>query len=116
MSADASVGAFTRARQLVSMPLTLLGSAVTQVFRRDASTLNQRTGDCRPLAKRVALSLLALGLAPCILFMVWAPEIMVFVLGPAWAEAGVMARVLAPMLLVRIIASPVSSVVYFTDH
>ena len=114
--ADASVGAFARARQLVSMPLTLLGSAVTQVFRRDASALYQQTGDCRALAARVSLSLLAIGVVPCGLFMIWAPEIMVFVLGPAWAEAGVMARVLAPMLLVRIIASPVSSVFYFTDN
>lgn len=116
IGADASVGAFSRARQLVSMPLTLLGSAVTQVFRRDASALYQQTGDCRALAAKVSLSLLAIGVVPCGLFIAWAPEVMMLVLGPAWAEAGVMARVLAPMLLVRIVASPVSSVFYFTDN
>ena len=44
VGADASVGAFSRARQIVSMPLTLLGSAVAQVFRREASVDYQRTG------------------------------------------------------------------------
>ena len=116
VGADASVGAFARARQLVSMPLTLLGSAVTLVFRRDASALYQQTGDCRALAAKVSLSLLSIGVIPCGLFMLWAPKIMVFILGPAWAEAGVMARMLAPMLLVRIIASPISSIFYFTDN
>lgn len=116
VGADSSLGAFSRARQLVSRPLKLIGAAVAQVFRREASADYQRTGTCRPRARRVALALLSLGVVPCGLFMVWAPEILTLILGPAWSEAGEMARVLAPMLLIRIVASPIGSIFYFTDH
>jgi O-antigen/teichoic acid export membrane protein len=116
MSADAALGAFNRARQLVSIPVTAIGSAVAQVFRRDAARLYRETGDCRHLMLKTAGGLLAIGLLPCVAFMAIAPMLFVVYLGPSWHEAGVIAQILAPMLLLRLVVSPVATAFYFTNN
>lgn len=116
IGADASLGAFTRARQLVSMPVTALGSAVASVFRRDAAELYRKTGSCRPLMLRTALGLLAAGILPCVLFIWAAPWLFTVYLGPDWGEAGELAQILAPMLLLRVVTSPLTAVFFFTSN
>lgn len=116
LGADATLGAFTRGRQLVSMPVTVVGQSVAQVFRREASELYRETGSCRTLMLRTAGWLFAVGLAPCLLFMVFAPWLFTIYLGPAWREAGEIARILAPMLLLRVVVSPLSTVFFFTGN
>jgi O-antigen/teichoic acid export membrane protein len=116
MGADATLGAFSRARQLVSMPLTVAGSAVAQVFRQDAAKLYRETGDCRPIMLRTAGGLLALGFLPCIAFMALGPMLFSLYLGPSWHEAGVLAQILAPMLLLRLVVSPLTSAFFFTGN
>ena len=116
IGADATLGAFTRARQLVSMPMTTLGGAVAQVFRRDAADQYRATGTCRPLMRKTAGALLAVGLPPFLTIIWQGPLIFETYLGPNWREAGELARILAPMLLLRLIVSPLATVFYFTGR
>jgi O-antigen/teichoic acid export membrane protein len=116
LGADATLGAFTRARQLVSMPITVVGQSVAQVFRREASELHRKTGSCRALMRRTALWLFAAGISPCLFFMVFAPWMFSFYLGPDWREAGEIAQILAPMLLLRVVVSPLTTVFLFTGN
>jgi O-antigen/teichoic acid export membrane protein len=116
LGADAMLGSFTRARQLASMPVTVVGQSVAQVFRREAAALYHETGNCRPLMLRTALSLFVAGIGPCLLFMAAAPWLFAAYLGPAWREAGEIARILAPMLLLQVIVSPISTIFYITNR
>lgn len=116
LGADATLGAFSRARQLVSMPITVVGQSVAQVFRREASELHRKTGSCRAIMRRTALWLFAAGIGPCLIFMVFAPWMFSFYLGPDWREAGEVAQILAPMLLLRVVVSPLSTVFFFTGN
>lgn len=116
LGSTTTLGAFTRARQLVSMPATVVGQSVAQVFRREASELYRETGSCRSLMLRTAGWLFAAGIGPCLLFMVFAPWLFTVYLGPAWREAGEIARILAPMLLLRVVASPLTTVFFFTGN
>lgn len=116
IGAHASVGAFARARQLVSLPVTAIGGAVAQVFRSDASLQYRTTGNCRPLMLKTAGGLLAAGIGPCLLLIWLAPWLFEVYLGPNWREAGELARILAPMLLLRVVVSPLTTVFYFTDN
>ncbi len=116
LGANATLGSFTRARQLVSMPVTVVGQSVAQVFRREASELYRKTGSCRPLMWRTALLLLVTGIVPCSIFVVFAPFLFSFYLGPAWREAGEIAQILAPMLLLRVVVSPLTTVFFFTGN
>jgi O-antigen/teichoic acid export membrane protein len=53
---------------------------------------------------------------PCVIFLIFAPWLAVFYLGPDWREAGELSRILAPMLLMRATSSPVSNVYFFTEN
>lgn len=114
IGADATLGAFSRARQLVSVPMTTLGGAVSQVFRRDAADHYRTMGTCRPLMLKTAGALFAVGLLPSLILMWQGPLLFETYLGPNWREAGELARILAPMLLLRLIVSPLATVFYFT--
>lgn len=110
------LGAFNRARALVTMPLGLIGGAVAQVFRQRAAEDYHRTGSCRDLYLRTGLGLFIAGLPPLAMIMLWAPDLFRIVLGPNWGEAGDIARILAPMLLLRLVCSPLSTVYFFTGR
>lgn len=116
IGAHSAVGAFARARQLVSLPVTAIGGAVAQVFRRDASLQYRAGGNCRPLMLRTAGGLLAAGIGPCVLLILLAPRLFEIYLGPNWREAGELARIMAPMLLLRVVVSPLTTVFYFTEN
>ena len=115
MGAAALTGSFSRALQLVAAPITLLGFAVGQVFRQKASAQYREYGTCRPLFRRTALFLISFGLPFGVVFSLFAPLIFVVYLGPAWREAGEVAQLLAPMLLLRLVASPLSTVFFFAE-
>jgi O-antigen/teichoic acid export membrane protein len=110
LGAGAALGAFSRARRLAAMPVTLIGSATGQVFRADAAQLWHTTGSCRALYLKTAATLFLVGALPCLAFMATAPTLFTLYLGPDWREAGEIAQVLAPMLLLRLAVSPVSAV------
>ena len=115
LGANALTGAYSRSLQLVATPITLLGTSIGQVFREKASEDYRVHGTCQPLFRRTALVLFAVGLPSTILFSFLAPDIFALYLGPDWREAGEVARLLAPMLLLRLVASPLSTVFFFTE-
>ncbi|MBW4985699.1 oligosaccharide flippase family protein [Mameliella sp. CS4] len=116
LGAHAAVGSFARARQLVSLPVTALGGAVSQVFRRDAAKQYHQTGSCRKLMLRTASGLFFLGLGPCLLFIAFAPWLFTVYLGPKWREAGEIAQILAPMLLLQTVVAPVTTIYYIVGR
>jgi O-antigen/teichoic acid export membrane protein len=65
---------------------------------------------------RTAGGLFLAGIGPCVLFIAFAPLLFTVYLGPDWREAGEIARILAPMLLLQMVVSPVSTVFLFTNN
>ena len=110
------IGGFSRGRQLLLLPLSLIGNAIGQVFRQRASVDIARDGNCIALYRKASLGLLILGLPPTLLLMAIAPWLFATFLGPKWVVAGEVARILAPMLLLQLICSPVSSIMLIVGH
>ena len=109
----AVLGLFTRARVLITLPLTMIGDAVGQVYRQRASEEFRQTGSCRRVFKRTLFGLVAVA-APTMAALAWlGPEVFAVFLGPNWREAGELARILAPMLFLRMITTPLSSTLSF---
>lgn len=106
----APLGAFNRARQLASVPFTVLGSSVGQVFRQRAARDLAQYGTCRPVFMKTALTLSAIGLPVSLALMLAAPLLFEIYLGARWRLAGEIAQILAPMLCLRLVASPLSAV------
>lgn len=107
------LGAFARANQLVAMPVTIVGQSIANVFRQKGSEMYNSTGNCRSLMWRVALGVFAITLPVVAFVMIFGPWLFTVYLGPAWTEAGELARVLAPMLLLRNVSAPLANVFLF---
>lgn len=108
------LGYYNRANALIRMPVRMVSSAIARVFRQRAAEDFRAKGNCKAIYQKTFLALLAVGLPSTILLMIFAPDLLEFVLGPHWREAGELARIMAPMLLLRLLSAPLSSVFLFS--
>lgn len=104
------IGLFSRASQLLGMPLTLVGTSIGQVFQQRAAAEYSKDGNCKSIYLKTFLTLAIAGLFPAIVLAFFAPQLFALFLGAKWFAAGGFARVLAPMLYLRLVSSPLSSV------
>lgn len=104
-----SAGQFSMAWRILGLPMALIGGAVGQVFFQRFSQVWPDVPAAQELLFKTWKVLLFAGLPPTVVVMVFGESLFVFVLGDAWREAGVMAAVMAPMLLAMLISSPTSS-------
>ena len=111
-TATGMIGLFSRARQLLSLPITLVGGSIAQVFQRRAAADYAEIGNCEAVFRKTFWTLLGLGLGPTLLLAISSPWLFETFLGAHWRPAGEVARVLAPMLLLRLVSSPLSTVFY----
>ena len=110
------LGAYRRADQLAGIPATLLGTSISQVFRRRAATDYHQTGSCRPLVVKTVSLCLAVGLPVYGSLWFFGPELFALYLGENWSVAGELAQLLAPLLLLRLCSQCTSSVFQFTGR
>jgi O-antigen/teichoic acid export membrane protein len=102
-------GWFALVNRVLGVPAALIGLSLSQVYTSEAAKLS-RSDPSRLMYVflKTARHMLYLGLAPCIVFTVFAPSIFQLIFGRAWHEAGVYARYLAFMYYVSFINSPVT--------
>jgi O-antigen/teichoic acid export membrane protein len=107
---DAEFGGYWGfATRLVSTPLVIVGSAVSQVFNEEfARKVATDRGAARSAYRQTVRTLAAFGTVPCFVLMLWAPWLFALVFGPNWRGAGNMAAALAPMLLAQLVSAPAS--------
>jgi O-antigen/teichoic acid export membrane protein len=104
---SAIVGFYALGHRLLNIPMSLIGSAVAQVFFQRAAV--SKNDDTLPSAVRTTfLSLMALGSFPILLVMITGKDIFYVVFGSRWSEAGVYAQILAPWILFVFLGSPIS--------
>lgn len=115
LQATSTIGLYSRANQLLNLPSVVLGNSIAQVFQRKAAVQFAETGSCREVYRKTLVSLVVVGALPTILLGLFAPSIFTWILGPKWTEAGGIARILAPTMLLRIVCSPLSTVFYIAE-
>lgn len=102
-------GWFALVNRVLGVPAALIGLSLSQVYTSEAAKLSR--SDPKRLMEvflKTARHMVYLGLAPCIVFTIFAPWIFQVIFGHAWYEAGVYARYLAFMFYVSFINSPVT--------
>jgi O-antigen/teichoic acid export membrane protein len=110
----AAAGAWGLALRYLKAPATLVGGAVSQALYPRLGAGGADAGHCtaagRALVQRTMLLLAALA-APLVAGLWWlGPALFVWAFGPAWAEAGALARALAVYIGLHFIASPLGVV------
>lgn len=105
-----SAGQFSMAWKILALPITLVGAAVGQVFMQRFAQVWPDVVSARRLLFRTWKVLALVGVFPALLVMLFGEQLFTLILGPAWAESGRMAAVIAPMLLAILISSPTSGI------
>src|SRR5690606_13532134 len=105
-------GYFALASRTMGAPISILGGAVRDVFKRSANQDFQRYGNCRGIYVRTFWVLSALAVLMVIVVAPFASTLFSFAFGKEWQTAGVFASWLIPMYALRFVASPLSYTFY----
>ncbi|MDO9384676.1 MAG: oligosaccharide flippase family protein [Hyphomicrobiaceae bacterium] len=105
----AAAGLYSLSQQVIGLPMQLVGAAVSDVFRQQASVEYKRTGSCVDLYFRTFRAMALLYLPPFLVLVVFSPDLFSFVFGEEWYRAGVLTQILAPMYYMQFVSSALSS-------
>lgn len=109
-------GHLALAQRVLGVPLSLIGIAVRDVFKRYASMAYRERHECR---REFWSSFLVLGIVGICFGLVMYPlseTLFVLVFGEPWRFAGEISRWLLPMFVVGIVASPLTYIVYIVER
>lgn len=100
-------GLYGRAFAVLAIPLSLIGSAVAQVFFVDGA-IAHRENRLAGFTESVHARLVMVGMFPCMLLIAAGPELFAFVFGAGWRTAGVYEQYLACWFFLSAVASPLT--------
>lgn len=106
----AAAGFFMLTQRVMGAPMTLVASAIGDVFRQEASYAYVNTGGCKDIYIKTFKRLLYISILPSIAFFFIAPDLFALIFGEKWRVAGEYAQILTPMYFFRFIVSPISQV------
>jgi len=104
-----TVGFYALGQAVLSMPMSLVGGAVSQVFFQKASEAHNRTGNLSKVVEEVFKRLVSLGIFPILLLTLIGKDVFIVVFGARWAEAGVYMQILGLWIFFQFISSPIST-------
>ncbi len=104
------VGFYSLCHRSITAPLQIITSAFGDVFRHEASIAFNKNGNCKKAFINFAKKLICFGLILFMPLLIFGKEIYSYVFGNEWKTAGLYAQILAPMFIIRIVASPLSTV------
>lgn len=104
-------GLYSLAQRVTAAPLSLIGGAIGDVYRQQASEQYGRTGNCLALFVASFKRLLLFGVVPALPILLFGPQIFGFVFGATWRAAGEIASILAVLVFFQTVSSPLSTTV-----
>lgn len=104
------VGLYGLAYNIVNLPMNLVGASVAQVYYAEIARYGKSRPDkIRRLSISIIRKMLVIGIIPMGTIMIAGPWLFSFVFGAEWHDAGVYARLLSMIILVKFMAAPVAS-------
>ena len=108
-------GYLALAMRTLGAPISLMGTAVLDVFKRHAATSWRETGSARGDYQQTFLVLGAGAVVAAVIFAVFGEELFAFAFGESWRQAGRIAVWLLPLFALRFVASPLSYMFYIAE-
>ena len=106
----ATLGFYSLAQKLLGFPSSFIGSAISQVFFKEASDERQRTGKVIVAFDNTLKKLVFLSVPIFSILMLIVEDVFAIVFGANWRVAGEYATYLIPMFAIRFIVAAVSPV------
>jgi O-antigen/teichoic acid export membrane protein len=104
------VGYYSLGLMVLQMPMSLIGSAIGQVFFQEAAEAKILSKEkLTKIVESTFFYLCIIGLFPILLLSLTGNEIFIIIFGLKWAEAGIFAQILAIWIFFWFIYSPTST-------
>jgi len=103
----AVAGLYALGTRVLLTPVTIVGTAVSQVFLSDAADASRR-GVLGPATSRVFENLAGIAVGLGTIGVLAAPSAFTVVFGPEWTDAGTYAQLLMPWLVLVFVSSPLT--------
>lgn len=110
------VGFYSMTMRIMGAPISLIGSAMSQVYYQKASSIVNEKGDLFPLTKNMMIRLFIIAFPFMLIIIFFGESLFKILLGENWAVAGVYAQLLSPYFFFKFIISPVSSLPNILDR
>jgi O-antigen/teichoic acid export membrane protein len=104
-------GLFTLTMRVLTLPASIIGNAMAQVFYPAIAAQIQKPEEVRKILAKASTALLLVGFPIFALIGLWGPDIFPIIFGAKWQEAGIYARYFSVWLLLGFISSPLSTFV-----
>jgi O-antigen/teichoic acid export membrane protein len=108
-------GYYYLTQRIISVPITFIASAISDVFRESASQDFNKLGNAKKIYISTFKKLFILSFFPSIFLYIFAIDLFIFIFGEEWKVAGEYARIMTPMLFLRFISSPLSFMLYIGE-
>lgn len=105
----AIVGFYSLGFRLLQLPMSLIGSSISQVFYQRASRAVS-DGTLSVLVENVFRILVIIGMFPILILTIVGGDVFTVVFGRSWTEAGVYAQILSIWAFIWFISSPLSTI------
>lgn len=105
---SAAAGLYAIPHRFINVPLTLLGSSVSQAYFKKSSDMVNNDQCPGRMTSDIYRKLFILGIVPLSIIAGYGDYIFGFLLGERWAVSGQYASILSPWMLMVFVASPVS--------
>ena len=109
------LGYYFLAHRSISLPLSFVGNAFSQVFFQKASEYHQESRDIKGLVWRSYKSLFLIAIIPALILFIFSPVIFSTIFGKEWRVAGEYCRLLIPWLTLMFIVSPSTNIFQVLD-
>lgn len=105
---SAAAGLYAIPHRFINVPLTLLGSSISQAYLKKSSDMVNNDQCLGKMTADIYRKLFMLGIVPLSIIAGYGDYIFGFLLGERWAVSGQYASILSPWMLMVFVASPVS--------
>lgn len=103
-------GSYDLSFKMLKIPLLLVGTSIGQVMFQKASERFANGESIFPLVSKTVGLLFLISLLPFTVIYIWGAPIFAFVFGEEWYFAGQIAAVIAPWLMMNLVASAISMI------
>ncbi len=110
------VGFYSLGFKLINEPLSILGQSIGNVYYQEVSSRHAKNTAIQKLVEEVFEKLLVVSLVPILFLSFKGKSLFALFLGEKWRMAGYYTELLAPMLLFRFIAIPLSFTLYVLNE
>lgn len=112
---SSTAGLFYFTQKVLGAPVTIISNAVSDVFKERAAKDFIKQGNAKEIYLKTFKKLVLIGLIPSVILYFFVTDLFVFFFSDNWLKAGVYAEIMIPMLYVRFISNPLSSMFYIGE-